>query len=150
MQDITFGQDTAWILVHGKGRKQREIELGNKARLALSRYIHRERKSTSEYVFLGRRSALRAEGLERLLYRLRNQAGAEHFSGVSVTPHRWRHTHSVKALEAGIDLYVLSKQLGHTGIGITTNYLKAVSQRQLRMMTISPLDVRGGSKATGT
>lgn len=35
MQDVTFAPDAAWILVHGKGRKQREVALGKKARLAL-------------------------------------------------------------------------------------------------------------------
>jgi site-specific recombinase XerC len=47
--------DAAWILVHGKGRKQREVALGKKARLALSRYLHRERQSESSYVFVGKR-----------------------------------------------------------------------------------------------
>ncbi len=143
MQDVTFAPDAAWILVHGKGRKQREVALGKKARLALSRYMHRERKSDQERVFLGKRGALSSEGLDRLLYRLKDKAGAEHFVGVSVAAHRWRHTHAVKALEAGMDVYAVSKQMGHAEIGITTNYLKAVTARQLRSMTISPLDVMG-------
>jgi len=145
LADVTFTPDTAWILVRGKGRKQREIALGKKARLALSRYIHRERKANtdSDRVFIGTKGPLAPEGLDRLLYRLRDRAGAEHFIGVSVAAHRWRHTHAVKALEAGMDLFAVSKQMGHAEVGITTNYLKAVTARQLRSMTISPLDVMG-------
>jgi site-specific recombinase XerD len=145
MQDVTFAPDTAWVLVHGKGRKQREVALGKKARLALSRYIHRERKSEQERVFIGRKGALAPEGLDRLLYRLRDAAGREHFTGLSVAAHRWRHTHAVKALEAGMDTYALSKQMGHSEIGTTTGYLKAVSARQIRSMSISPLDVMRGN-----
>jgi hypothetical protein len=48
--------------------------------------------------------------------------------------------HAVRSLEAGTDVYVLSKQMRHADIGVTTNYLRDVSQRQLRTMTISPLD----------
>jgi site-specific recombinase XerD len=111
MQDITFAADSAWILVHGKGRKQREVALGKKARLALSRYLHRERQSDEDWVFIGRKGRLGAEGLDRLLSRLRDMAGAEHFTGVSVAAHRWRHTHAVASLEAGMDVFVLSKQM---------------------------------------
>jgi site-specific recombinase XerC len=90
MKDITFATDVAWILVHGKGRKQREVALGKKARLALSCYLHRERHSDDENVFIGKKGALSAEGLDRLLYRLRDVAGAQNFVGVRVAAHRSR------------------------------------------------------------
>lgn len=145
LQDVHFEAEGAWLLVHGKGRKQRPVALGKKARLALYRYLHRERASTerastSEYVFLGKRGALTPEGLDRLLYRLRDRAGAQHFVGVSVAAHRWRHTHAVLALSAGMNLHALSKQMGHSDIGVTTGYLKALSDEQLRRLTLSPLD----------
>jgi integrase/recombinase XerD len=141
LQDVTFTGEAAWILVHGKGKKQREVALGKKARLALSRYMHRERHADEEWVFIGRKGRLTAEGLDRLLYRLRDMAGAEHFTGVSVAAHRWRHTHAVASLEAGMDVFVLSKQMGHSDVQTTTGYLRSTSARQLRSLTVSPLDV---------
>jgi hypothetical protein len=33
--------------------------------------------------------------------------------------------------------------MGHADIGVATNFLRDVSQRQLRTMTISPLDIMG-------
>ena len=146
LDDVTFTAEAAWLLVHGKGRKQREVALGKKARMSLHRYIHRERKApaTERNVFLGRKGPLAPEGLDRLLYRLRDDAGVEHFRGVSVGAHRWRHTHAVMALEAGMDVYAVSRQMGHSDISVTANsYLRAVSARQLRAMTISPLDKLG-------
>lgn len=143
LDDVHFDHDTVWILVHGKGRKDRPVGLGKRSGMSLHRYIKRERKSDLLHVFIGKKGALTPEGLDRLLYRLRDAAGAQHFTGVSVGAHRWRHTHAVMSLEAGTDVYALSKQMGHADIGVTTNYLRDVSQRQLRTMTISPLDVMG-------
>jgi integrase/recombinase XerD len=143
LDDVHFDHETVWVLVHGKGRKDRPVGLGKRSGMALHRYIKRERASDSPYVFIGKKGPLTAEGLDRLLYRLRDAAGAHHFTGVSVGAHRWRHTHAVKSLEAGTDVYVLSKQMGHADIAVTSGYLKDVSQRQLRSMTISPLDVMG-------
>jgi integrase len=143
MQDVTFAPDTAWILVHGKGRKEREIKLGRKARLALSRYVHRERKSDSERVFIGRKGPLTAEGLDRMLYRLRDAAGRQHFTGVTVGAHRWRHTYAVMALMAGMDSVAVSRNMGHADIGVTMNYLKSLTSQQVMRMAISPLDVMG-------
>jgi hypothetical protein len=55
-------------------------------------------------------------------------------------PQKERHTHAVKAHEAGMDIFAVSKQMGRSEIGVTTNYLKAFSSRQIHSMTISPLD----------
>lgn len=142
---VTFTPDAAWILVHGKGRKQREVGIGKRARMALHRYISRERRAASgeRHVFLGTKGPLRPEGLDRLLYRLRDAAGAEHFAGVSVGAHRWRHLSAVKSLEGGMDVYALSRRLGHADISVTTGYLKAISGRSLRSLDVSPLDKLG-------
>lgn len=145
LDDVTFTPDAAWILVHGKGRKQREVGLGKRARLSLHRYISRERKApaSERYVFLGTKGPLKPEGLDRLLYRLRDSAGRQRFEGVSVGAHRFRHLSAVKSLEAGMDVYALSRRLGHADIGVTTGYLRAVSERSLRTLDVSPLDRLG-------
>jgi integrase/recombinase XerD len=143
LDDVHFDHDTVWLLVHGKGRKDRPVGLGKRSGMALHRYMKRERHSDLPYVFIGKKGQLKPSGLDQLLYRLKRAAGAHHFQGVSVGAHRWRHTHAVMSLEAGTDVYVLSKQMGHADIGVTTNYLRDVSQRQLRTMTISPLDIMG-------
>jgi site-specific recombinase XerD len=78
LENVIFEPERAYIIVYGKGRKQRPIRLGKKARLALARYLHRERRApeSETHVFLGERGPLTAEGLERLLYRLRASARA--------------------------------------------------------------------------
>jgi site-specific recombinase XerD len=131
--------DDAYLLVNGKGRKQREVGLGRRARLALARYLHRERSSTlprgvtSLYTFLARGGEpLSVEGLERVMERLRDKAGREHFQGVRVSPHTARHTFAVNYLQAGGDVFRLSRLMGHSSLLVTEGYLKTVTQRAAR------------------
>jgi hypothetical protein len=44
------------------------------------------------------------------------------------------------ALEAGTDVYVLSRQIGHSDVTTTGGYLKALSARQARQLAPSVLD----------
>lgn len=145
VDNVIFEADRAYIIVYGKGRKQRPIKLGKKARLALARYLHRERQASESetHVFVGERGPLSAEGLERLLYRLRASAGADHFTGVPTSPHRWRHTCAVMKRKAGEDVHAIQKDLGHAGIGITENYLKGLLDSEAMEMSVSPLDSMG-------
>jgi site-specific recombinase XerD len=121
---VVFNGDAAHLVLHGKGRKQRVVGLGRKARLALHRYIHRERPRTEDsHVFIARGGApLQPEGLDRLLYRLRDRAGIE---GVRCSAHTFRHTFAVRYLQAGGDIYRLKLLLGHSTVTTTEGYLKA-------------------------
>jgi site-specific recombinase XerD len=145
-----LSDEDAYLIVNGKGRKQREVGLGRRARLALARYLHRERgRSDSPYVFLARDGRpLATEGLERMLYRLRDTAGREHFQGVRVSPHTARHTYAVNYLQAGGDLYRLSRLMGHTTVLVTEGYLRSFQQQDARR-GVSVLDTMA-SQRVGT
>lgn len=55
MEHVFLELHDSHIKVMGKGRKEREVGLGEQSRLALRRYITRyRRRSDSPYVFLGR------------------------------------------------------------------------------------------------
>lgn len=124
--------DDAYLIVHGKGRKVREVGLGRQSRLLLHKYIHRYRHAPREQqaVFVGRRgAALRPEGLDRLLYRLRDKAGLR---GVRTGAHVWRHTYAYNFIAQGGDVMRLSRLLGHTSVATTQGYLSAFSAREAR------------------
>lgn len=142
LDDVHFHGYDAWLHITGKGRREREVPLGRKSRLALHRYIHSVREAPKDvrYAILGRRGPLTQAGLDKLLYTLRDDAGAHHFSGVRVSCHTLRHTFAVRYLEAGGDVYKLSRLMGHGSVAITELYLAAMTSRQARQGSVSILD----------
>jgi site-specific recombinase XerD len=142
LQNVHFTPQDAWLLVHGKRDKWREVGLGRKARRLLHTYIYRERHAppNEAHVFLGKHGPLTASGIDQLLYRLRDEAGAEHFTGVRVSAHTMRHTFAVHYLSSGGELYKLSRLLGHTSVTTTDGYLRAFRARDARRNSESVLD----------
>lgn len=133
LERVHLDPHDAYLLVSGKGFKQREVGLGNKARVTLYKYIHRYRRNIKDepHVFLtrfGRPFTL--NGLDQMLRRLGASARLE---GVQVSAHVWRHTYAMNYLKNGGDVYKLSRLMGHTGIAITENYARSLSQREARV-----------------
>ena len=99
LDHVHFTPEDAWLLVHGKRDKWREVGLGKRARQALHKYIYRERPTQAWHaqpqVFIGRRGQLTPNGLDQILHALRDAAGQEHFQGVQVRPHVFRHSFAV-------------------------------------------------------
>lgn len=132
---VHITRDDAFLIVTGKGNKQREVGLGLKARHLLSRYLHGFRgayspRESERTVFLAKGATpLRPEGLHRLLDSLRDRAD---ITDIPVNPHRFRHTFAVNFMEQNNDVLRLSRILGHTSLAVTDNYLKAFTSRSAR------------------
>jgi integrase/recombinase XerD len=110
-----------YVMVHGKGQKEREIGLHPEAGKLLWKYIAKFRTVPgveSDYVFLGGRGPLTVSGVEQLFLKLKKDAGIE---DVRVSPHTLRHTFSKRYLENGGELFKLSRELGHSDVQITAN-----------------------------
>lgn len=140
---VFFAEGEAWLLVNGKGRKQREVGLGKQARQLLHRYIHRYRRAPRDEkgVFIAKgEKPLTSFGLDQMLYRLRDKAGKEHFQGVRVSAHSFRHGYAVAYLQNGGDIYKLSRLMGHSSVQTSEGYLKAMKARDARKGSESVLD----------
>lgn len=84
--NVHFDVDGAWLKVHGKGNRWREVGIGRKTRSLLHRYIHRERPTTdSPYVFQGNRGPLTPNGLDQLIYAFRAGGATRRGPGVNMT-----------------------------------------------------------------
>lgn len=122
-----------YLVVMGKGRKEREVGLGKGARSQLHRYIHRFRPSSNApWVFLSKKYAdepLTPTGLARLFTRL---AERTEIDGVRVSPHTFRHTYAFNFVSGGGDVMRLSRLLGHTSLAVTAEYLKCFTSREAR------------------
>ncbi len=133
---ISRGEES-YIWVMGKGRKPRTIGLGNETRLAIQRYLNRERgHSESPYVFL-------AQGDEpwsvRMLQQFLDKLG-EVARVDNVHAHRFRHTFAVNQIMQGTSDLVLMQLMGHTTLDSTKIYTRSMSQLQARKAAPSVVD----------
>ncbi|HZC07775.1 MAG TPA: tyrosine-type recombinase/integrase [Ktedonobacterales bacterium] len=140
---VTMTPGETFVRVEGKGRKERELGLGKQATLALHRYLSRGRPdSDSPLVFLTRDAKpMTPNGIDRMLYRLRDAAGARRFQGVRVSAHTFRHSFAVHYMRQGSgDIYKLSRLLGHENVHTTERYLRAFQAEDARRASRSVLD----------
>jgi integrase/recombinase XerD len=125
--------EMGYILVRGKGDKERMVPLGVPAQQALQRYLQNGReaiakKRNSPLLFLG-------AGGRRLtrqrLWQLVGKAGlvAGLSSGRHVSPHMLRHSCATHMVENGADLRTVQTILGHADISTTQIYTHVALDR---------------------
>jgi integrase/recombinase XerD len=129
---LHISPEDAYAEVHGKGRRNREVGLGQRSRREVHRYISRHRqRDGAPYVFLSQHGRqLSKQAVTQMLKRLAERATVE---GVRVSPHTARHSYAVFYLgHDGADVYKLSRLMGHSRVATTEGYLRAFSAREAR------------------
>ncbi|QAA24019.1 recombinase [Sporolactobacillus terrae] len=134
------------INVLGKGNKERIVFISPALKKVLIRYERFRRQFVKrvfphdENYFL---NYLGEEITHTGLYNIIREAGKRaSITGVRCSPHTFRHYYSVEALKSGkIDLYSLSRLLGHSSTAITERYLRSLEDSQLidKAVSSSPL-----------
>lgn len=130
------------MLVNGKGNKQRTVFISPHLKKILIRYerIKKEHFSDklvqTDHYFLSYLGA----GLSHLgIYRIIKEAGER--AGIEnkrVSPHIFRHYYAVQTLNSGsIDVYSLSRLLGHSDVSTTQRYLNSLTDEQLEIKALS-------------
>jgi integrase/recombinase XerD len=114
--------DFGYLLVRGKGDKERIVPLGRSAQEALIDYLRDSRpvlasKRSSPFLFLGRG----ARKLTRQRVWQMVQA-ASMSAGRSASPHMLRHSCATHMVENGADLRTVQTILGHADISTTQVY----------------------------
>lgn len=114
--------DTGYMMVRGKGDKERIVPLGRSAQAALTVYLDAPRAAlaagkSSPYLFLAR-------GAHRLTRQRVWQVvkAASSASGRSASPHMLRHSCATHMVENGADLRTVQTILGHADISTTQVY----------------------------
>ena len=124
-----------YFVVYGKGRKERVVPQNPIVSKWLMKY-ERVRESYFQYrraedcYFLsknGRR--LTPEAVNKFMKKASKSVGVNPL--VRVSPHTCRHTFAHQELKNGLDLYSLSRLLGHESVSITQRYLEAVRDEQV-------------------
>jgi integrase/recombinase XerC len=107
-----------WVLVRGKGRKERQTPYGSKAASALEKYLA-VRNSADPALFLnhlGSRLTDRgARGIVKLYASLISEDSSIH-------PHSLRHAYATHLLADGADLRAIQELLGHARLSTTQKY----------------------------
>jgi len=132
LRSVNFGD--CMVLVRGKGRKERIVPFGSKAKQALEDYLpvrqrilQERKKSGQQALFLnvwGERLTTRS--VDRLVKKYVRHYGP----AVKVSPHSLRHAFASHLLTEGADLRAIQEMLGHTSLSTTQKYTQ-VSIKQL-------------------
>jgi site-specific recombinase XerD len=123
--DVTLSERKGQLVVRsGKGSKYRVVPLNADARKALSDWLAVRPKTTSDCLFLGRRSErLSPRAVEKTVLKYAHQARLE-----DISPHTLRHTFGKSALDAGVDLVTVSRLMGHERLETTAIYTTPSAQ----------------------
>lgn len=101
-QDINWKDGTVHVI--GKFRKERDIPMQPDAQLALTEQLEAEERLWTQ----------NPQRLREVLTQGAARAGIPR-----ITPHALRHTFGTRWLQAGGDIYKLSKILGHSSVAVT-------------------------------
>jgi len=134
LEDVKL--DVGYLLVRGKGDKERIVPLGRSAQQALTEYLREARgvlagKRGSPFLFIARGGRKLTRQRVWQMVSAASKGGGGHAS-----PHMLRHSCATHMVENGADLRTIQTMLGHADISTTQVYthvaldrLKSVYQR---------------------
>ena len=120
--------DPAFLMVRGKGDKERLAPLNDAARAAIRAWLPLRNPATSLWLFpsRGRSGHLTPRRFDQLLKDAAREAGVD---PAAVSPHVLRHAFATHLLEGGADLRILQTLLGHADIATTQIYTHVAKER---------------------
>jgi integrase/recombinase XerD len=133
LQDLNL--ERGFLVVIGKGSKERAVPLGESAAAAVRNYVERARTLLlhgvdSDFLFI----SSRRRGITRQMFWERIKLHAR-TAGItsSISPHTLRHCFATHLLDNGADLRAVQAMLGHSDISTTQIYTH-VSRERLRQI----------------
>lgn len=129
-----LARDPAFLMVTGKGGKDRLVPLNLTAREAVKSFLEVRQEflppgdASNPWLFPSRGKAgrLTPRRLSQLLDEAASEAGVD---PARVSPHVLRHAFATHLLEGGADLRVVQKFLGHADIATTQIYTHVTGER---------------------
>lgn len=123
------------IIIYGKGRKERSVPLNPEVAKQIMKYdaardLYFTYRQAQEYYFLSKNGKrLTHESVNKFMKTAAEAIGVN--PHVRVSPHTCRHTFAHQSLKNGLDLYSLSRILGHESVSITQRYLEGIRDSQV-------------------
>jgi integrase/recombinase XerD len=121
-----------FILVRGKGNKERIVPLHDAALTALNIYITK-RKDESPWLFpsRGKEGYITRQRFGQMLKEIALKAGLD---PEKISPHTLRHSFASHLLAGGADLRVIQELLGHADISTTQIYTKVEQEKLAKLV----------------
>lgn len=123
-----------FVLLWGKGNKERVVPMGHTAAEAVERYLNdvreqlisKYRVKNHDILFVNHRGTpLSARSVRRILDKYIGQLAMEK----KVSPHSIRHTFATHLLDHGADLRAVQELLGHANLSTTQIYTHVTTER---------------------
>lgn len=129
-----LSKDELRLLVNGKGRKERVIQVTTPELLQVFRvYFDEYSKEIEERgaIFFNRNGfRLSSQSVRRIINKYVNRLGLHSH----ITPHMFRHTFATSLLEAGMDIRYIQSLLGHSSISTTQIYTHVTLHQQATLL----------------
>ena len=126
----------SYFVIYGKGRKERVVPKNPAVGKFMYKYLSAREKyfmgrnCEDDYVFLSKNGKrLNAEAVAKFMKEAAEAVGVN--PKVRVSPHTCRHTFAHQQLKNGLDLYSLSRLLGHESVTVTQRYLESIEDTQI-------------------
>ncbi len=127
----SFNWQVGFLVIMGKGSKERVVPVGKTAYDCVRRYVDEARpkllkSKTTDVLFLNRfGETFTRQGLWKLIIHYAQKAGLQK----NVHPHTFRHSFASHLLEGGADLRAVQVMLGHSDISTTQIYTHVSRER---------------------
>jgi len=127
-------EDKNFLLVTGKGNKERLVPIGKKTRETINKYLTIRNHFVSDqnnsiWLFPSKQSSIGHITRQRF-NQLLNQLNLKANLGIKkISPHKLRHAFATHLLENGMDLRSLQQILGHADISTTQIYTHVLKER---------------------
>lgn len=121
------------LLIHGKGRKERLIQIPDEALLSLLDKYYKENAAEiqreNRFFVNNAGRPISDQSVRRLIQKYAKDAGITQH----ITPHMFRHTFATMLLDSDVNLRCIQELLGHSSVSTTEIYthVSAAKQRQV-------------------
>ena len=132
-----IGEDSQFLMVAGKGGRERMVPLSEPAQKAIRGYLDirttfitpDDKTGQGQWMFPSRTSESGHLTRQRFAQLLKDLADDADIDGDRVSPHVLRHAFATHLLSNGADLRAVQKMLGHADIATTQIYTHIVGDK---------------------
>lgn len=138
-EQVEFGK-SSYVLLRGKGRKERKVPLWSDTANALKNWFQELSGSATSLAFPSARGTqLTRNGVDYILRQVVSRANCPALAGKRISPHVLRHSTAMHLLQSGVDVSVIALWLGHESIETTHMYVEAdLATKEKALQKLTP------------